>query len=156
MKIYRQDVFFADLYKKDKNQPEMLVKKNIVVIKIDDYYIPFHNIQSRFDINKIIDGLPVKGRNGEMFDNKYKFSTEPVVLNPYFIKNIRNAFSDKLQQDVTFTEIKYAFLPSNYVSMFSQDEKYEKIESELKVLHSDTKKVEVELFGEEYQFPEKL
>ena len=40
--------------------------------------------------------------------------------------------------------IKYAFLPDNYVLMFSQIEEYEDIESKIKVIHTDSVEVEVQ------------
>ena len=103
------------------------------------------------DISDIDDSIGVIA--DENIENGYKYAEEIVNKNKIDEELIKYETYLNIVEDLYNEEIKYAFLPSNYVSMFSQDEKYEKIESELKVLHSDTKKVEVELVNQDANKP---
>lgn len=102
-------------------------------------------------INDIDDSIGVIA--DENIANGYNYAKEILEKNNLNIELIKYETYLNIVEALYNEEIKYAFLPSNYVSMFVQDENYIDIESKLKVLHNDTKKVEVELVSEEVNKP---
>lgn len=89
----------------------------------------------------------------ENIDNGYKFAQKIIEKNNITQELIKYETYLNIVEDLYNGKIKYAFLPSNYVSMFYQDEKYANIEQELKVIHNDSKKVEVELVDQDVNEP---
>jgi len=79
----------------------------------------------------------------ENIENGYKFALEIVEKNNIKQDLIKYEAYLDIVKDLYAGEIKYAFLPDNYVTMFSQDEEYKDIGTKLKVIHNDTKKVEI-------------
>lgn len=89
----------------------------------------------------------------ENIDNGYKFAQKIIEKNNITQELIKYETYLNIVEDLYNEKIKYAFLPSNYVSMFYQDEKYANIEQKLKVIHNDSKKVEVELVDQDVNEP---
>lgn len=81
----------------------------------------------------------------ENIENGYKFAEKIVEENKIKKELIKYETYLNIVEDLYNGKIKYAFLPSNYVSMFYQDENYADIEQKLKIIHNDSKKVELEL-----------
>lgn len=79
----------------------------------------------------------------ENIENGYNFALEIIEKNN--IKQDLKKYDTYLDivKALYSGEIKYAFLPDNYVSMFSLDEDFKDIESKIKVLHNDSKKIEI-------------
>lgn len=80
----------------------------------------------------------------ENIENGYKYAKEILEKNKISEELVKYETYLNIVEALYNGELKYAFLPSNYVNMFSTDEKYENIDKELKMIHSDTKKVEIE------------
>jgi len=79
----------------------------------------------------------------ENIENGYKFALEIIGKNDIKQDLIKYETYLDIVKALYSEEIKYAFLPDSYVSMFSQDEEYKDIETRLKVIHNDSKKVEI-------------
>lgn len=89
----------------------------------------------------------------ETIENGYKYAKEIVEKNKVKEELVKYETYLNIVDALYTGELKYAFLPSNYVSMFFQDENYADIEQKLKVIHSDSKKVEVEVVNQEVNKP---
>ena len=89
----------------------------------------------------------------ENIDNGYKFVEEIIQKNNITEELIKYETYLNIVEDLYNGKIKYAFLPSNYVSMFYQDDNYSDIEEKLKIIHNDSKKVEVEVVDQEVNEP---
>ena len=89
----------------------------------------------------------------ENIENGYNYAKEIIDKSNVGEELIKYETYLNIVEALYTEEIKYAFLPSNYVSMFATDEKYEDIESRLKEIHSDSKKVEVELVNKDANKP---
>ena len=80
----------------------------------------------------------------ENITNGYTFAAEIIKKNNIKYELIKYEDYISIVKDLYEGKIKYAFLPSNYSLMFSQMEEYEDIESKLKIIHTDSKEVEVQ------------
>lgn len=89
----------------------------------------------------------------ENIENGYKFAQKIIKENNITEELVKYETYLNIVEDLYNEKIKYAFLPSNYVSMFHQDENYSDIEQKLKVIHNDSKKVELELVNKEVNEP---
>ena len=89
----------------------------------------------------------------ENIENGYKFAEKIVEENKIKKELIKYETYLNIVEDLYNGKIKYAFLPSNYVSMFYQDENFSDIEQKLKIIHNDSKKVELELVDKEVNEP---
>ena len=92
-------------------------------------------------INDIDDDIGVI--QDENIENGYKFAKEIIEKNNIKYDLIKYETYLDIIKDLYSKKIKYAFLPSNYGSMFSNDEEYHDIENKFKILHNDSKKVEI-------------
>ena len=79
----------------------------------------------------------------ENIENGYNFALEITKKNNIKHNLIKYETYLDIVKDLYASKIKYAFLPDNYVSMFSQDEEYKDIDTKLKVIHNDSKKIEI-------------
>lgn len=79
----------------------------------------------------------------ENIENGYKFALEIVEKNNIKQDLIKYETYLDIVKSLYSGEIEYAFLPDNYISMFSSDEEYKDIATKLKVIHNDSKKVEI-------------
>lgn len=107
-----------------------------------------NNIDSISDIDDSIGVIA-----DENIENGYTYAKEILDKNNLNVELVKYETYLNIVEALYNEEIKYAFLPSNYVSMFVQDENYIDIESRLKEIHNDTKKVEVELVNEDVNKP---
>lgn len=89
----------------------------------------------------------------ETIENGYKFAKKIIENNNIKKELIKYETYLNIVEDLYNGKIKYAFLPNNYISMFYQDENYTDIEQKLKVIHNDSKKVELELVDKEVNEP---
>lgn len=80
----------------------------------------------------------------ENITNGYTFAKEIVKKNNIKYELVKYEDYISIVKDLYEGKIKYAFLPDNYVLMFSQIEEYEDIESKIKVIHTDSVEVEVQ------------
>ena len=79
----------------------------------------------------------------ENIENGYKFALEIVKKNKIKEELVKYETYLDIVRDLYSGEIKYAFLPSNYDTMFSSNAEYKDIEKKIKILHEDSKKVEI-------------
>lgn len=79
----------------------------------------------------------------ENIENGYKFALEIIEKNDIKHDLIKYETYLDIVSDLYSSKIKYAFLPDNYVNMFSLDEEYKDIGTKLKIIHNDSKKVEI-------------
>lgn len=107
-----------------------------------------NNVENIFDIDDKIGVIA-----DENIENGYKYAKEIVDNNNIDKELVKYETYLNIVEALYNNEIKYAFLPSNYVSMFAADEKYANIANDIKVLHSDSKKVEVELVNQDVNKP---
>lgn len=107
-----------------------------------------NSIDNIFDIDDSIGVIA-----DENIANGYTYALEIIEKNDIKEELIKYETYLNIVEAIYNNEIKYAFLPSNYVSMFAQDEKYANIAKDIKVLHSDSKKVEVELVDQDVNKP---
>lgn len=100
-----------------------------------------------FSDNKIEDIRNIDSDIGvisdEEFSNGYKFAKEVVKKNNIKYKLIKYENYSDIVNALYAKEIKYAFLPDNFVQMFSQNEEYENIEKDFKIIHTDVKVEEI-------------
>lgn len=89
----------------------------------------------------------------ENIENGYTFALEIVNKNNIKQELVKYETYYDIIKDLYSGELKYAFLPDNYVSMFSMDEEYADIETKLKVLHNDTKEVVIESVNKDVNKP---
>jgi len=76
-------------------------------------------------------------------ENGYNFALEIIKKNKIEYELIKYENYLDIVSALYTGEIKYAFLPDNYISMFSLNEEYKDIEEKLKTIHTDAKKVEL-------------
>lgn len=107
-----------------------------------------NNLDSIFDIDDSIGVIA-----DENIENGYTYAKEIIDKNKIKEELVKYETYLNIVEALYNNEIKYAFLPSNYVSMFASDEKYANIAEDVKVLHSDSKKVEVELVNQDVNKP---
>ena len=119
----------------------------------EEYTLTLVTIQNNTieHINDIDDNIAVIA--DENIENGYTYAKEIMDKNNIKQELIKYETYLNIVEALYNGEIKYAFLPSNYANMFSGDEKYINIANDIKVLHSDTKKVEVELVKEDVNKP---
>ena len=114
----------------------MVVKTNI-----QDMYSKLQSINVSYTISGS-SIVKLNGKNinnnkiGVIFDDKEKLK----LLTFYnYELVIENSYSDVLK-DLYDEEIKYAYLPSNYIQMFNNLEQYESIESDTEVIYTSYEK----------------
>lgn len=107
-----------------------------------------NNVDNIFDIDDNIGVIA-----DENIENGYTYAKEIIEKNEIKEELIKYETYLNIVEALYNSEIKYAFLPSNYVSMFAGDEKYANISNDIKILHSDSKKVEVELVNQDVNKP---
>ena len=107
-----------------------------------------NSVDSIYDIDDSIGVIA-----DESIENGYTYAKEIVDKNKIEEELLKYETYLNIVEALYNNEIKYAFLPSNYVSMFAVDEKYANISKDIKVLHSDSKKVEVELVNQDVNKP---
>jgi len=94
------------------------------------------------NIKQIDDNIAVI--EDENITNGYTFAKEIIKKNNINYELVKYEDYISIVKDLYEGKIKYAFLPDNYVLMFSQIEEYEDIDSKLKVIHTDKVEVEVQ------------
>lgn len=97
-----------------------------------------NEIENVSDIDDVIGVI-----QDENIENGYKFALEIIKKNKIKYDLIKFETYLDIVSGLYSGEIKYAFLPDNYVSMFSSDEEYKDIGTKLKIIHNDSKKVEI-------------
>ena len=122
-------------------------KINLVLDNITDNYEEYklalvtlvdNKATSISDINDSIGVI-----QDENIENGYKFAEEIVKKNKIKEELIKYETYLDIVADLYSGEIKYAFLPSNYDTMFSSNAEYKDIDKKIKILHEDSKKVEI-------------
>lgn len=79
----------------------------------------------------------------ENIENGYNFALEIINKNKINYELIKYENYLDIVSALYSGEIKYAFLPDNYIGMFSLNEEFKDIEEKLKTIHTDAKKVEI-------------
>lgn len=85
--------------------------------------------------------------------NGYDFAREIIEGNDIKYDLVEYEEYLDIISDLYAGKIKYAFLPDNYVLMFSSQEEYKDIEKRLKVIHTDKKKEEIEVISKDVNKP---
>jgi len=124
-----------------------LEKIHGVVNNITDNYEEFSISLVTLSSNKINNVKNIDDSIGviqdEKIENGYNFAKEIINKNKIKSKLIKYETYLDIVNDLYSGKIKYAFLPSNYESMFSSQKEYDDIDEKLKVIYSESKKVSI-------------